>query len=231
MAGDLERRLGHEFAEPALLAEALTHPSWGSGQGTRRDYERMEFLGDRVLGLAVAGEVFGADEGANAGEMAVRYNALVRKEAVAEVAREIELGAELTLASGEAQGGGREKSAILANALEAVLGAVYLDAGFDVAKIVVTRLWARRLARAAEATKDPKTRLQERVQRGGDPPPSYDLVETSGPPHDRRFKVEVQVAEAGATIGEGRSKQVAEQAAAADMLARLGEGEDERLPK
>ncbi len=223
MTTEFERRLGHQFRDPTLLSEALTHPSYGSGQGPRRDYERLEFLGDRVLGLVVAGEVYRADETANAGGMAVRFNALVRKETVAEVAREIELGRALTLASGEAQGGGRDKNAILANALEAVLGAVYLDAGFEVAKTVVRELWARRLARAAEARKDPKTRLQERAQRHGGPPPSYVLVETSGPPHERRFTVEVRLEDGDGSRGEGRSKRAAEQAAAVDMLETLGE--------
>ncbi len=223
MRARLEDRIGHRFTTPALLAEALTHPSFGSGQGGCPDYERLEFLGDRVLGLVVAGEVYGADASANAGALAVRYNSLVQKDAVANVAREIDLGSALTLASGEAQGGGREKSAILANALEAVLGAVYLDADFEVARSVVRRLWASRLARAGDARKDAKTRLQERVQRGGGPPPAYALIATEGPPHDRRFTVEVQLAEAGGARGEGRSKRAAEQAAAIDMLERLGE--------
>ncbi len=213
--------LGHRFDRPELLREALTHPSVEPSQRPGGDYDRLEFLGDRVLGLVVATALFEGDPAAAAGELAVRFNALVRKETVAEVAREIGLGEHLTLSASEAQVGGRDKTAILGNAAEAVLGALYLDGGLAPARDLILRCWGPRIAGAAETRKDPKTRLQEFVQSGQVPPPDYRIVAEEGPPHQRRFQVEVRI-EGGATAtGEGRSRRGAEQAAAAALLEEL----------
>lgn len=213
--------LGHHFQRPELLREALTHPSLERRQRRGGDYERLEFLGDRVLGLAIAEALFENDDAAAAGELAVRFNALVRRETVAEIAREIGLGPHLILAASEAQVGGRDKEAILANACEAVLGAIYLDGGFEAARAFILRWWATRVATAGRTRKDAKTELQELVQQGPVAPPSYHIVGESGPPHDRHFTVEVRIDDGTTEIGEGRSRRAAEQDAATRLLRRL----------
>jgi ribonuclease-3 len=217
--------LGHRFERPELLREALTHPSLEPRRRQGDDYERLEFLGDRVLGLVIATVLFERDVEAAAGEMAVRFNALVRKETVADVASEVGLGEHLILSAGEEQVGGRDKTAILGNAAEAVLGALYLDAGLTPARDFILRRWAGRIGAAAETRKDPKTRLQERVQSGQVEPPSYRIVTEEGPPHERYFTVEVTIEGGSTARGEGRSKRAAEQAAAEALLKRLsGDG-------
>ena len=216
--------LGHRFElekSEALLLEALTHPSLEQRHRSGHDYDRLEFLGDRVLGLLIARALFEGDGVARAGDMAVRFNALVRKETVAEVAREIGLGEFILLSSSEANVGGREKTAILANALEAVLGALYLDGGLAAAGAFIGRHWSERIAATVGAEKDPKTRLQEHVQRRCVPPPDYQIVAEDGPPHDLVFTVEVQTSDGERETGEGRSRRAAEQAAAALLLGRL----------
>jgi ribonuclease-3 len=213
--------LGHRFRNPALLREALTHPSVEQRRRPAGDYERLEFLGDRVLGLTIAAALFEADPRAPAGELAVRFNAMVRKETVAEVAREIGLGAMLMLAPGEEQVGGRDKEAILGNACEAVLGALYLDGGLAPAKAFILAQWADRVGGAGRTGKDAKTRLQELVQRGSAAPPAYRIVAEAGPPHDRLFTVEVRIDSDLTETGEGRSRRAAEQDAATRLLARL----------
>ena len=134
-----QTRLGHEFSQPELLLRALTHSSISSA--TRPDNQRLEFLGDRVLGLTMAEALFEKDKSASEGQLAPRFNALVRKETCADVARQIDLGAVLKLGRSEMMSGGRRKEALLADAMEAVIAAVYRDAGFDVAKALVRRLW------------------------------------------------------------------------------------------
>jgi len=213
--------LGHRFQRPELLRAALTHPSLERKKRRGDDYERLEFLGDRVLGLVVAQALFEGDRAAPAGELAVRFNALVRKEAVAEVARDLGLGPYLRLAPSEELVGGREKEAILANACEAVLGALYLDGGLDVVSAFILGQWSERIAAAHRTRKDAKTTLQELVQQGPVPPPSYRIVDESGPPHDRRFTVEVRIHDGTTETGKGRSRRAAEQDAAARLLRRL----------
>lgn len=218
----LARRLGHEFARPALLTEALTHPSLG-GPG-HVDNQRLEFLGDRVLGLVMAEALHAADPAAREGQLAPRYNALVRREACAAVAEEIGLGAALRLGRSEKLSGGRRKAALLADAMEAVIAAVYLDGGFDAARDMILRLWADRIAGVEADARDPKTALQEWAQARGAPPPRYAEVARDGPAHAPRFTVAARLpggAEAQATAG---SKRAAEQAAAAELLARLDAG-------
>jgi ribonuclease-3 len=139
-------RLGHRFADPALLVQAVTHPSMAAGTGGHN--QRLEFLGDRVLNLLIAEALFKADVQAAEGTLAPRYNALVRKETCAEIARGLDLGAVLKLGRSEMQSGGRRKDALVADALEAVLAAVYLDAGLDAARDIVLRLWGDRIVKA-----------------------------------------------------------------------------------
>lgn len=152
-------RLGHAFSRPELLVRALTHPSISSP--SRPDNQRLEFLGDRVLGLVMAEALLQADMAATEGQLAPRFNALVRKEACAEIARTIDLGAALKLGRSEMLSGGRRKDAVLADAIEAVIAAVYLDAGFEAARAVVLRHWSTRLSGVDADARDAKTMLQE----------------------------------------------------------------------
>ena len=163
-------RLGHSFTSPALLVKAVTHGSMSTPH--RDDNQRLEFLGDRVLGLVMAEALLAADLQAAEGQVAPRYNALVRRETCADVARAIDLGAVLKLGRSEMQSGGRRKEALLADAMEAVIAAVYLDAGFDAARAVVVRLWATRIAQVDADARDAKTALQEWAKGGAKCPPN-----------------------------------------------------------
>ncbi|MBF9034878.1 ribonuclease III [Rhodobacterales bacterium HKCCE2091] len=212
-------RLGHDFADPGLLIRALTHSSLSSE--TRPDNQRLEFLGDRVLGLVVAEALLAADAGAREGQLAPRFNALVRKETCAEIAREIDLGAVLKLGKSEQVSGGRRKAALLGDAMEAVIAAVYLDAGFDTARALVLRLWTPRLTRVDEDARDAKTALQEWAQARGQTPPAYDEIARSGPDHAPVFTVEARLSSGESARAEARSKRAAEQAAARLLLDRL----------
>ena len=212
-------RLGHRFRDEALLVRALTHPSLSTP--TRPDNQRLEFLGDRVLGLAIAEAVLEADPDAPEGKLAPRLNALVRRETLAEIADEIGVGDVLRLGKSETMSGGRRKAALLADALEAVLAAIYLDAGFGPARETVRRLWGRRIATVGADARDPKTTLQERVQATGAPPPAYVEVARTGPDHAPRFTIEVRLTDGRTARAEAGSKRAAEQAAAEAMLAAL----------
>lgn len=216
-------RIGHDFRDPALLVRAVTHASL-SGPA-RPSNERLEFLGDRVLGLVVAEALYRADGEAAEGMLAPRLNALVRLETCADVARGIGLGDVLRLGRSEALTGGRRKDALLGDALEAVIAAVYLDAGFEAARAVVLRLWADRIAQAGEARRDAKSSLQEWAQARGLPPPAYAEVARAGPDHAPQFTVRVTLATGAAAEAAAGSKRAAEQAAAAAMLARLEGGD------
>ena len=217
------RRLGHDFARPELLVRALTHGSIASP--TRPDNQRLEFLGDRVLGLAMAEALLAADRGASEGQLAPRLNALVRGETCAEIAREIGLGEVLKLGRSEMLSGGRRKEALLADALEAVLAAVYLDAGWAAARALTLRLWGDRLRRVEPDARDAKTVLQEWAQAQGMPPPRYEMVDRSGPDHAPRFRIAVTLADGRAAEAEGAgTKRAIEQAAAQALLGQLGDG-------
>ena len=215
-------RIGHSFADPALLARALTHASAvGEGRGPhapKADNQRLEFLGDRVLALAMAEALLARDPGAPEGRIAPRFNALVRRETLADVARGIGLGAVMRLGRAEARSGGRRKEALLADAMEAVIAAVYRDAGFEAARGVVARLWAERIGRVEEDARDAKTALQEWAQARGDAPPDYALIERDGPDHAPRFTIEVRLAGGAAARARAGSKREAEQAAAGVLL-------------
>jgi len=212
-------RLGHEFARPELITRALTHSSLSSA--TRPDNQRLEFLGDRVLGLVMAEAVLEHDAEAKEGTLAPRFNALVRKETCADVAREIELGAVLRLGKSEMSTGGRRKTALLGDAMEAVIAAVYMDAGFEAARAVVLRLWGGRVAGVAEDARDAKTALQEWAQARGMAPPVYSEVARSGPDHAPVFRVAAELSDGTLAEPEGRVKRQAEQAAARALLDRL----------
>jgi len=212
-------RLGHQFRRPELLVRALTHPSIASL--TRPDNQRLEFLGDRVLGLVLAEALLLADKSASEGQLAPRFNALVRKETCAEIAREIGLGEVLRLGRSEMLSGGRRKDALLGDAVEAVIAAVYRDAGFDAAQAVVLRLWGTRVRSVAADARDAKTALQEWAQARGFPPPDYVELSREGPPHQPVFTVVARLASGDEEQAVAGSKRAAEQAAARALLARM----------
>ncbi len=212
-------RLGHHFAKPELLVRAVTHSSMVSVH--RDDNQRLEFLGDRVLGLVIAEALLSADVNAPEGTLAPRYNALVRREACADVARQIDLGDVLKLGRSEMKSGGRRKEALLADAMEAVIAAVYQDAGFEVARDTVLRLWGARVTNVAEDARDAKTALQEWAQARGEPPPAYVEKARSGPDHQPIFTIEVRLAGGESETAQAGSKRHAEQAAAQALLERV----------
>lgn len=216
----LSDRLGHSFARPELLRRAVTHSSM-SAPG-REDNQRLEFLGDRVLGLVMAEALLQADPNAAEGTLAPRYNALVRKETCADVARDVDLGAALNLGRSEQMSGGRRKQALLGDAMEAVIAAVYLDAGFDVARDMVLRLWGRRIDHVEDDAKDAKTALQEWAQGRGQTPPSYSIVTRSGPDHAPVFTIEAKLSTGQSARATAGNKRQAEQAAAKALLDQLG---------
>lgn len=225
---DLAARLGHEFGNPEILAEALTHQSAVARRGAGASagagsYERLEFLGDRVLGLIVADLLLRRYPDESEGELALRLAGLVRREALTAVAREIGLGAHLRLERGESATGLRKNPALLADACEAVIGAVYLDGGFEVARAVVEPLWRSLVESARQPPQDPKTVLQEWAQGRGLALPKYVEVGRRGPDHAPCFTVEVRVQGRAPERGEGRSKRLAEQAAARRALALLAD--------
>lgn len=215
-------RIGHSFNRPELLLRALTHASIATP--TRPDNQRLEFLGDRVLGLVLAEALLEADPDASEGQLAPRFNALVRKETCAEVARQIELGAVLKLGRSEMMSGGRRKQALLGDAMEAVIAAVYLDAGFAAARDLVLRLWGERIAAVEADARDAKTSLQEWAQARGLPPPVYAELGREGPDHQPLFTVEARLSTGEAERAKAGAKRQAEQAAAAALLARLENG-------
>ena len=220
----LEAALGHDFADRTLLAKAVTHPS-ASGPA-RPDNQRLEFLGDRVLGLIVAEALLAAFPDESEGTLAPRFNALVRRETLADVATEIGLGGYLHLGRSEATSGGRRKAAILADAMEAVIAALFLDGGMAAARGFVLGLWQRRIEAPETAPTDAKTQLQEWAQARGIAPPDYVVTGREGPDHAPQFAVEARLETGETAPGEARSKKLAEQAAATRLLDLLGVGTD-----
>ncbi len=212
-------RIGHRFRKPELLARAVTHSSIGTA--TRPDNQRLEFLGDRVLGLVMAEALLAADAQATEGQLAPRFNALVRKETCAEIAREVALGEVLKLGRSEMLSGGRRKEALLGDAMEAVIAAVHQDAGFDAARALVLRLWGGRIGTVEADARDPKTALQEWAQARGMTPPDYTETARSGPDHQPKFTVRVTLASGEASEATAGSKRAAEQAAARALLQRM----------
>lgn len=215
--------LGHSFARVDLLAQALTHPSVDLGRRRTRStqYERLEFLGDRVLGLVVAEMLFLGFPDEAEGEMARRFTALVRREAVARIALSIGLDERLQLARGDDEAGARTNPGLLADACEAVIGALYADAGFEVAARFVRSRWQPLMDEDIRPPKDAKTALQEWAQARGRPLPAYRLVRSDGPAHHPDFLIEVEVEGEAAAQGRGTSKRAAEQAAAHTLLEKV----------
>lgn len=217
----LEAALGHEFTDRSLLETALTHRSY-TAEHPGVHNERMEFLGDAVLGLAVTEEIYRRFGDLSEGKLAKLRASLVNRDELAAVARRLDLGPELRLGRGELTSGGSEKPSILADAMEALIAAVYLDAGFDEAKRVVLELWSEAIARRATAPgrHDYKTRLQEVLAAEGRLP--VYRTEGTGPDHARTYRATVSVDDQVLGTGAGGSKKQAEQAAAAEALNRLG---------
>ncbi|MDQ8697891.1 ribonuclease III [Hyphomicrobium sp. LHD-15] len=219
---ELEKKLGYRFKNEALLTRALTHASLRGSKKVREDNERLEFVGDRVLGLAIVELLWETYPVATEGELARHLNRLVRGETCAKVGRALALGDFLMLSDSEAGSGGRLKATILADAVEAVLGAIFLEAGFNKARDVVRRLWENEEVSFGHAAADPKSALQEWAQGQGLQLPAYVEVERTGPDHAPRFTSEVRIKGKAPARGEGASKRAAEQAAATALLEREG---------
>ena len=218
---ELAARIGYAFRDESLALEALTHPSVGGGVPGMRHYERLEFLGDRILGLAIAEALYRADLTANQGVLTKQLHALARQETLAEVAIEIGLGPFIRLAGAEKNARGRDKPSILADVCEALIAAIYIDGGFEAAASFVRRHWAAQLAAVADVPVNAKSALQEWAQGRGHAAPIYRETGREGPAHSPTFRVEVAVDGFTPAEGEGPSKQAAEQAAAAALLARI----------
>jgi ribonuclease-3 len=215
----LTRRLAYHFKNPALLDEALTHRSVGA-----RNNERLEFLGDSVLNFVIADELFQKYSTINEGDLSRLRASLVNRDSLADIARELELGACLKLGSGELKSGGFRRSSIIADAVESILGAVYCDSGFDACRQLVLRLFKHKLDNVPDidSLKDAKTRLQELLQSRRYERPEYEVVEVTGKAHAQSFKVECRMQNpACVTVGEGRSRRKAEQLAAEAALEIL----------
>ena len=216
----LEQSLGHEFSERALLQQALTHRSAGS-----HNNERLEFLGDAILGAVIAEDLYRRYPQASEGELSRLRSRLVRRESLTDIARVLDIGEHLSLGGGERRSGGHHRDSILSDAVEAVLGAVYLDRGFDACKACILVLFKDKLESLSkiEFLKDAKTRLQEYLQSRQLDLPEYVVVDESGKAHARSFRVtcSVQGFDLAPTEGQGSSRRHAEQQAAERMLAQL----------
>ena len=218
----LEQALGYSFRDRQLLIQATTHSAAGHGRAGAMDNERLEFLGDRVLGLVMAQFLMEKFPKATEGELGPRHATLVRREALADVAKAIGLGAHLVLAAGDAAAGARNHPKFLADATEAVIAALYLDGGLAVAERFIRQNWAAQVSAVSEKPVEPKTALQEWAQGHGRPLPSYSVVRSDGAAHDPVFEVRVEVKGLEPAQAEGSSKRAAEKAAALAMLKRLG---------
>ena len=228
-AADLAKIIGYEFVRRELLLEALTHPSALAAERRRdrrrklvkRGYERLEFLGDRVLGLVVADLLWRRFEHEPEGDLTRRHTHLVRREALARVANIIELGPHLVLSRAEAAAGAAGNPGILADACEALIAAIFVDGGFAAASSFVRRFWEPLIDEMEEPPRDPKTALQEWAQARGLALPAYELVSTSGPDHSPLFTVAASVAGGDRATATASSKRLAEARAAASLLDRL----------
>lgn len=225
----LTQALGHAFRDPSLLERALTHPSVGEGAAHDAvgrpilDNQRLEFFGDRVLGLLVAECLMRDYPQANEGEMSSRLHGLVDKAACARVAEAAGVGPALRMSPGESKQGGRRRDGILADAVEAILAAVYFDGGIDAARAVFERLWKAELANpSSRSLSNPKSALQEWSLKVGRGLPAYRVVERTGSDHAPTFRVEVTISGTDTLTAEGRSRQEAEKAAALALMQREG---------
>ena len=220
-ASALEKTIGYKFKDSDQLGRSLTHIS-ATGGNRNNSYQRLEFLGDHVLGLIISDMLFRAFPKADEGELSRRLADLVRREACADVARAINLGEALRLGSSENNAGGRTRVAILADVCEALVGAVFIDGGYEAAVKLVELLWGERMRTPVRPLRDPKTILQEWAQARGLPTPPYREVARTGPQHNPMFRVAVVLPGKESVEGIDRSKRGAEQAAAAALLEREG---------
>ena len=219
----LEERIGYRFTDPSKLEIALTHISALRGARNRAgSYQRLEFLGDHVLGLVISDMLYRAFPKADEGELSRRLADLVRKETCTDIARSIDLGDAIRVGSSEHNAGARTRPAILADVCEAVIGAVYLDGGYQAASEFVERNWTERMKKPRQPLRDPKTVLQEWAQGKGLPTPVYREVERTGPHHDPQFRVAVDLPGLAPAEGVGGSKRAAEKVAASVMIEREG---------
>jgi len=217
---ELERRIGHAFADRELLERALTHASVGDGARKVRHNERLEFLGDRVLGLMAAERLLALDPDSREGVLSPRLAALVNGKACARVARRINLGEALRVAGSASKIGARDNDTVLGDACEALIAALYIDGGLDVARAFFLKFWAEEFENADPSAKDVKNHLQEWAQSRGLPLPKYEVVSRTGPDHQPVFTVSVCVEGYPDEMGKGRSRQEAEKAAALCMLTK-----------
>ena len=216
----LEERFGHRFSDPLLLERALTHSSLSGGDGAVSDLERLEFLGDRVLGLLTAEELWRRYPDYEEGDLAPRLNALVRKETCAKAALHFGVDQLILMSAWEESAGGRKKQAILGDVMEALLGALYIDGGLEAARGAYGRFWTPRLEELSRLHKDAKTELQEWSQRRKLGTPDYEVLEADGPAHAPAFRIEARVKGFAPAVGEGRSKRAAQMDAARAFLVR-----------
>lgn len=217
----LEDKIAYEFKDKSLLTRAMTHSSYGDGKRKYAHFERLEFLGDRILNLMTADALFQAKD-LDEGQMARKLNALVRKEACADIARDINLGEALFLSASEDKQGGRQKTSILGDACEALIAALYIDGGMKAAQQFFDMFWMGRVRNAlSQSLKDPKTALQELSVMRGMGTPRYKLLKREGPDHNPHFHVEVSLETGKKTQGQGDSKKEAERDAAKLLIAEL----------
>lgn len=223
----MEERLGHSFADRKLLVRALTHPSVSANpEHQGGDYQRLEFLGDRVLGLVMAEQLFSRFPREAEGQLARRLAKLVAKDALASVAEDLDLGSAMRLAMGADEWRGRTNPGLLSDACEAVIAALYLDGGLPVAKRFIEGAWQARIEADRDPPSDAKTALQEWAQARGLPLPEYEEIDRQGPPHDPVFTIRVRIEGHPPQAGTGRSKRAAEQEAASALLAAIGRGRE-----
>ena len=219
---EVEAWIDHRFADRSLLKEALTHPSaTGRGKNAPRSNQRLEFLGDRVLGLVIAHLLIARFPNEDEGALSRRHAALVRRETLADIAGEMGLGHALTFARSEEAGRGQTNPSILADALEALIGAVYLDAGLEVAETFIRHKWASHVSTMGRPPRDAKTALQEWAQARGLSLPSYTLTKTEGPAHAPLFEIEAAITGFAPVKASASSKRQAEQAAAEALLDQV----------
>ncbi len=220
---DIAAAIGYTPRDDALFIEALTHGSHGAkgGNAGGRDYQRLEFLGDRVLGLIIASELYRRFPRESEGQLSARLNGLVTGETCAEIARELGLAPLIRLGKQARDDGGRESANILGDVVEAIIGAIYLDAGLEEARRLVLARWGSRIDAVNEAPKHPKSALMEWAAASRRKPPEYSVTARDGPDHAPYFTVSVAIANAGEASGSGSNKQDAEKAAAMALLAIL----------
>ena len=229
---DLERCIGHTFVDRDLLERALTHASVGDGARAVRHNERLEFLGDRVLNLCAAERLMAMDPESREGDLSRRMASLVNYHACARAAHRVGLPAALRLSASATKVGARQSDAVLGDACEALIAALYIDGGLETAKAFFEKFWTEEFPHVdAPRSKDPKTQLQEWAQGLGLPLPAYQIVASEGPPHAPVFTIEVRVQGFAAERGEGGSRQAAEKAAAQTMLLKRESPDPSGVPE